>query len=151
MMGEWHSLVALIVLGRKAGSLDDATGVRAFRHACEGLLADDYSTKAMAVLREIAGAGANLDDAVAVGLLRLSGPQRAAFERVRDLQGAPRLQALGGSPDPAATLAALAGLVYGAVVNPDSLLISEDPTLIRTSINTFPIPAGPARPPALRN
>ena len=131
VMGEWHSLVALIVLGRKAGSLDDATGVRAFRHACEGLLANDYSAKAMAVLHEIAGPGANLDDAVAGGLLRLGGPQRAAFERVRVLQGAPRLQALGGSPDPGTTLAALAGLVYGAVVNPESLLISEDPTLMK--------------------
>ena len=130
VMGEWHSLMALIVLGRKAGSVDDATGVRAFRHACEGLLADDYSAKAMAVLEEIAGGNQNLDVAVAEGLLRLDGPHRAAFERVRELQGAPRLQALGRSPDPHTTLAALAGLVYGAVVNPDSLLISEDPTVM---------------------
>ena len=65
VMGEWHSLVALIVLGRKAGSLDDATGVEAFRHACEGLLKDDYSARAVAVLREMAGVSPNLDDAVA--------------------------------------------------------------------------------------
>ena len=51
VMGEWHSLVALIVLGRKARSLDDAAGVLAFRHACEGLLKDDYSARAVAVLR----------------------------------------------------------------------------------------------------
>jgi Ca-activated chloride channel homolog len=131
VMGEWHSLVALIVLGRKSGSLDDPTGVRAFRHACERLLADDYSAKALEVLREIAGVNPNLDEAVAEGLLHLDAPRRAAFERVRELQGAPRLENLGPSPDPTGTLAALAGLVYGAVVNPESLLISEDPDLIR--------------------
>jgi VWFA-related protein len=37
---------------------------------------------------------------------------------------------LGESPSPETTLGALAGLVYGAVVNPDSLLISEDPGLM---------------------
>lgn len=131
VMGEWHSLMALIVLGRKAGSLDGAAGVKAFRDACEGLLKDDYSTRAVEVLREIAGAGPNLDDAVAEGLLRLDAPRRAAFERVRELQEAPRLEALGPSSDPAGTLSALAGLVYGAVVNPESLLVSEDPALIR--------------------
>ena len=131
VMGDWHSLVALIVLGRKAGSLDDAAAVRAFRHACEGLLGDDYSAQAVAVLREIAGSGSNLDDAVADGLLRLDGPRRAAFDRVRELQGVPRLQDLGGQSNPAGTLAALAALVYGAVVSPDSLLISEDPVLIQ--------------------
>ncbi|MDR3701103.1 MAG: VWA domain-containing protein [Candidatus Sulfopaludibacter sp.] len=128
--GEWHSLMALIVLGRKAGSLDDATAVRAFRHTCEGLLVRDYSAKALDVLREISGRSSDLDDAVADGLLRLGGPERSAFERVRELQGAPRLDDLGGSPSPEATLGALAGLVYGAVVNPDSLLISEDPALM---------------------
>jgi VWFA-related protein len=131
VMGEWHSLVALIVLGRKAGSLDAAAGVTAFRHACEGLLADDYSARAVAVLREIAGVTPNLDDAVADHLLRLDAPRRAAFERVRELQGASRLEALGRASDPAGTLVALAALVYGAVVNPEGLLISEDRTLIR--------------------
>jgi len=131
VMGEWHSLVALIVLGRKSGSLDDAIGVRAFRHACQRLLAEDYSAKALEVLREISGVNPNLDEAVAESLLRLDAPRRAAFERVRELQGAPPLENLGPSPDPGRTLAALAGLVYGAVVNPESLLISEDPDLIR--------------------
>ncbi len=130
VMGEWHSLMALIVLGRRAGSLDDAAAVRAFRQTCKGLLADDYSTKAIDVLREIAGRSTDLDNAVADNLLRLDGPQRTAFERVREMQGAPRLQELEGSPGPEKTLAALAGLVYGAVVNPDSLLISEDPALM---------------------
>ena len=130
VMGEWYSLAALIVLGREAGSLDDATSVRAFRETCEGLLADDYSAKAMAVLREIAGGPSGLDDAVAEKLLRLGGEQRAKFERVRELQVAPRLDALGASPGPERTLAALAGLVYGAMVDPDSLLVSEDPDLM---------------------
>lgn len=130
VMGEWHSLMALIVLGRRAGSLDDATGVRAFRQTCVGLLADDYSGEAIDVLREMADRSTDLDNAVADNLLRLNGPQRTAFERVREMQGAPRLQELGGSPSPEKTLGALAGLVYGAVLNPDSLLISEDPTLM---------------------
>jgi Ca-activated chloride channel family protein len=131
VMGEWHSLVALIVLGRKAGSVDGVTGVRAFRETCEGLLADDYSAKAMAVLREIASGRDSLDDAVAEKLLRLGSEQRAAFERVRESQGAPRLDALGASPGPERTLAALVGLVYGAMMDPDSLLISEDRDLMR--------------------
>jgi len=131
VMGEWHSLMALIVLGRKAGSLDASAGVKAFRHACEGLLAEDYSAKALAVLREIAGGDSPiLDDAIAARLLRLQGPQRDAFERVRELQGTPKLADLGSHPEPAAMVEAMAGLVYGAVVSPDSLLISEDPTLI---------------------
>ena len=131
VMGEWHSLMALIVLGRKAGSLDGSAGVKAFRHACEGLLAEDYSAKALAVLREIAGEDSpNLDDAIANHLLRLQGEQRNAFERVRELQGTPKLADLGSHPEPAATVEAMAGLVYGAIVSPDSLLISEDPTLI---------------------
>ena len=130
VMGEWHSLIALIVLGRKAGSLDGAAGVRAFRHTCEVLLADDHSAKALAVLREIAGGNRNLDDAVADGLLRLNDQQRTAFERVRQLQGAPRLEALEAGADPNAVLAALGGLVYGVILNPESLLISEDAALL---------------------
>jgi Ca-activated chloride channel homolog len=118
------------VLGRKAGSLDEATGARAFREICEGMLAENYSAKAMAVLREIAGGLAGLDDAAVEKLLRLGGEQRAAFERVRELQGAPRLDALGASPGPERTLAALAGLVYAAMMDPDSLLVSEDPDLM---------------------
>ena len=61
------------------------------------------------------------------GSLRLDAPRRAAFERVRELQAAPRLEALGRLPIRPGTLSALAGLVYGAVVNPEGLLISEDP------------------------
>lgn len=128
--GEWHSLMALIVLGRKAGTVDAATGARAFLDTCRGLLADNYSSKAMDVLHEIAGGTADLDEAVPEKLLRLGGPQRAAFDRVRQLQGAPRLDTLGAAPGAERTLAALAGLVYGALANPDSLLISEDPALL---------------------
>ena len=132
VMGEWHSLMALIVLGRKAGSLDADAGAAAFRHACEGLLAEDYSAKALAVLREIGGGDApNLDEGIAGHLLRLGGEKRDAFERVRELQGTPKLADLGAHPEPSDMVEAMAGLVYGAIVSPDSLLIGEDPTLIR--------------------
>jgi Ca-activated chloride channel family protein len=128
--GEWHALVALIVLGRKAGSLDAPAGVQAFRRVCEGLLADDYSAKAVALLRQIAGGNQDLDEAVASGLLRLTGTRRDAFDRVRELQNAPSLESLKGSPDPEKTLAALTGLVYGVELDPESLLVNEDPGLL---------------------
>ena len=50
----------------------------------------DHSTKALAVLRGIAGSG-DLHEAVAGNLLRLDAERRAAFERVLKLQNVPPL------------------------------------------------------------
>jgi VWFA-related protein len=122
---EWHSLVVLIVLARKAGSLDDEASARAFGRVCRDLTAPDHAAKAIAVLRDLAGGGADLDEAVVNSLLRLSGPGRAAFDRVRELQAAPRL---GASADVGT---ALNGIVYGAMLDPDALLVNEDPGLLR--------------------
>jgi Ca-activated chloride channel family protein len=126
VMGEWHSLVELIVLGTESGALDRSRGARVFRHVCTDLAAADHSAKALALLREMAGRGEDLDDAVPRNLLRLSGERRADFDRVRELQMVPRL----GTPlDSEKTLPALGGLVYAALLHPDQLLVAEDPLL----------------------
>ena len=54
LLGEWHSLVELIVMGTRAGSLDAAQAARSFKIVCEGLTGADHSAKALAALREIA-------------------------------------------------------------------------------------------------
>src|SRR5579871_4741931 len=127
VLGEWHSLVELIARGVAAGSLDAAAGARAFRRVCEGLQAPDYSAKAWDALREIADGSTNLHQAVPDKLLRLHGEKRAGFDRVLELQNVPRLEA---AADPAKTLAALSGFVYAASLDPDGLLVSEDPQLL---------------------
>ncbi len=121
-MGAWHSLAALIVLGRKAGSLDDAGAARHFGEICR-------KPAAPGTLRAIVGAAPNLDDAVA-GFLRLDGPRRTAFFRVRELQKGPEL----------------AGLIYAALLDPDSLLLNEDRGLL--SRHVFVAPNQPLFQPA---
>ncbi|MDP8979424.1 MAG: VWA domain-containing protein, partial [Acidobacteriota bacterium] len=130
VLGEWHSLIELIARGTAAGSLDSARSARTFRSVCDGLRTPDHSTKALEALREMAGGGGSVDEYVPGGLLRLTGERRAAFDRVRELQHVPRIGALSGSSDPAKTVAALSGLVYAASLDPEGLLISEDPHLL---------------------
>jgi VWFA-related protein len=130
VVGEWHSLVKLIVLGAQAGSLSQAAAARAFARICAVLSGPDPSPSALAALREIAGGQGSLDEALATRLLRLNGPRRASFDRVRELQSAPSLDAALAAPTPATTLAALSGAVYAAVFEPDCLLISEDPSVL---------------------
>ncbi len=130
MLGIWHSLVELTVLGTQAGSLDPATGARWFRQASEAPLAADYPARALDVLRKMAGGGPDVENSVAV-MLRLTGTRRLAFDQVRALQQTPRIAALQGTADPAGTLAALSGLVYAALLGPDYLVVSEDPLLTR--------------------
>ena len=121
-LGQWHSAVALILLGRQAGALDDAAAARAFGALCR-------TGDALQVVREAAGGAADLDDAVASGLLRLSGERRAAFDAVRELQNAPRLSAAGDD-----RAMALAGAVYGAMLDPNGLLVNEDHGLLRKHV-----------------
>jgi VWFA-related protein len=128
LMREWHSAAALIVLARKAGSLSDEAAARAFGLLCRDLTSPDHSGKAVSVLRDIAGGGADLDEAIASRLLRLSGAGRSAFDSVRALQAAPRL---GGSADVAL---ALSGIVYGAMLDPDALIVKEDHGLLRRHV-----------------
>ena len=131
LVGEWHSLVKLIVLGAQAGSLDQGAAARAFARVCAVLAGPDPSPNALAALREIAGGQGSVDEAVATRLLRLSGPRRADFDRVRGLQAAPTIDAALAAPTPATTLAALSGVVYAAVLDPNGLLVSEDPGVMR--------------------
>jgi VWFA-related protein len=127
VLGEWHSLVELLALGVRAGSLDERTSADLFRQASEGLRGRDASVQALATLRKMAGATGDLEDGVASRLLRLGGERRAAFERVLQMQRIPRLKV----SDDASVLAALTGLVYAAWLDPDGLLVTEDPTLVR--------------------
>ena len=130
LVGVWHSLVELIVLASEAGSLNVTQAAGAFGNTCQVLRAPNPSMNAIEMLRALAGSPPDLDEGVAGGLLRLSGAKRDAFERVRELQGVPRLASLGKIPDPAKTLAALSGVVYAALLDPDWLLVAEDPQLL---------------------
>jgi len=130
VLGEWYSLVDLIARGVKAGSLDAAAGAQAFRRVCDGLAATDHSAQALATLREIAGGAPDVNEAVPARLLRLSGPQRSAYDRIMELQNVPRLDATASAADPAKTMTALSGFVYAASLDPDALLINEDPHVL---------------------
>ena len=139
LLGEWHSLVYLVVRGVKAGAIDEKRSAAAFHRICIDLALPDYSTRALAILHDIvsgvsasapAEASVDLDQAVPTRLLRLDGSHLDAFERVRELQQSPRIRSLSPSPDPARTAAALSGLVYAATLEPEHLLVSEDPKLL---------------------
>ncbi len=60
-------------------------------------------------------------------LLRLGPEQRQAFDRILELQKAPRLSQ---AASPAQMLRALSGLVYAALLHPDHLAVLEDPLLV---------------------
>jgi VWFA-related protein len=130
LTGEWHSLVELIVLSAQAGSLDSRHAAEAFRQACEAMRSANPSAAAIGTVRAMAGGADDLDEALAGKLLRLSGPRREAFENVKKLQNVPHLGALGTPPGAAGTLAALAGAVYAAVLDPAYLLVAEDAQLL---------------------
>jgi len=125
VLGEWHSLVKLIQLGTAAGSLSADAAARDFRRVCEALSAPDYSAQSLAALRDIAGGADNLEEAVPASLLRLRGERRASFDRLKQIELTPPLAPASNER----TLAALTGQVYAAVLDPDILLVSEDPLL----------------------
>jgi len=139
LVGDWHSLVELIVLGSQAGSLDAAQAARAFRQVCEALRSANPSAGAIAALREMAGGAADVDEAVASRLLKLAGARRDAFEHVKELQDVPRINTLGQTPDARKTLAALSGVVYAALLDPRYLLVVEDRKLLAKH-NFLPLP-----------
>ena len=130
VLGEWDSLVELIDRGVKAGALDGPAAARAFRRVSVDLLAPNHAAKALNALRELAGGGADLNESVPANLLRLGGARRAAFDRVLKLQNVPRIEA-SATPDPADILAALSGYVYAASFDPNTLLLNQDPRLLR--------------------
>jgi len=141
LLGEWHSLVKLIVLGVQAGSLNGSQAAQAFRQACEAMRSPNPSAGAIETVRAMAGDAAGLDEALAGQMLRLHGARREAFENVKKLQGVPRLGVPGEPPDDAKTLAALSGAVYAALLDPAYLLVAEDPHLLNK--HSFILAGGP--------
>ena len=131
LLGEWHSLVKLIVLGSQSGSLSQTQAADAFRQACEAMQSPNASAGAIETLRAMMGPAADLDAVLARRLLRLSGARFEAFEDVERLQNVPRFASLADPPDDNQTLAALSGSVYAAVLDPSYLLVAEDPQLLR--------------------
>jgi VWFA-related protein len=129
VIGEWNSLVELLALGVKSGALDKETSARLFRRVSDSLQASDYSAKAVEALRAMLPPHGDPEDAVSRDLLRLSGDKRARFEEVRRSLGVPRLARLDVKDD-AGVLHALSGLVYAAWLDPQALLVSEDPLLL---------------------
>ena len=130
LLGEWHSLVELIVLGSQSGGLNAVRAAQAFLHACNALRSANPSTGALETVRAMTGNAADLDEALASQVLRLSGVRRDAFEEVKRLQSIPRLSSLGASPDANHVLSALSGAVYAAMLDPAYLLVAEDPHLV---------------------
>jgi hypothetical protein len=106
MMGHWLSVMAMVAMGREAGSLDDQAAVHAFRQLCDLSADDDYFNHSRKVLRELLRSREDLDEAV-IEFLRLYGPRCLAFDRVRELQRAPRLQSLNKQSEPEVSLEAL--------------------------------------------
>ena len=139
LLGEWHSLVKLIVLGTQAGSLNASQGAQAFRQVCEAMRSPNPSAGAIEAVREMGGGATDVDEALASHLLRLNGARREAFEHVKTLQNVPRIGSLTEPPDAAKTLAALSGAVYAAVLDPAYLLVAEDPQLLSRH-NFLPLP-----------
>ena len=130
LMGEWHSLVELIVLGAQSGGLNAVRAAQAFREACDAMRSPNPSAGAIETVRAMTGMAADLDDALAAQVLRLNGVRRDAFEEVKKLQNIPRLSSLGAQPDANRALTALSGAVYAAVLDPAYLLVAEDPHLV---------------------
>jgi len=130
LLGEFHSLVELIVLAGQAKSLDAAGAAALFGRVTAGLHSHDPAAAALAVLRDLSGGSADLDDAIPRVALRLSGARRASFERVKELQSVPKLSSLGESPDSAHLLPALSGLVYAALLDPTYQLVADDSALL---------------------
>jgi Ca-activated chloride channel family protein len=130
LMGEWHSLVELIVLGAQSGGLNAVRAAQAFREACDAMRSPNPSAGAIDTVRAISGGASDIDDALAGQVLRLNGVRRDAFEEVKKLQNIPRLSSLGAQPDANRTLSALSGAVYAAVLDPAYLLVAEDPHLV---------------------
>lgn len=131
LLGEWHALVQIIVLGSKAGALSATQASQAFQQVCVDLRPPNPSAGALAALRSITGGSSDLDDALVSRILRLTGRRREAFEELRRLQDVPRLSSVDSQPASTATLHALSGAVYAAMLDPGYLLAAEDQQLLR--------------------
>ncbi|MGC4051291.1 MAG: VWA domain-containing protein [Paludibaculum sp.] len=131
LLGEWHSLIQIIVLAAKAGSLTPAQAGQSFQQVCLDLRPPNSSTAALAALRAIAGGTPDLEEALITRLLHLTGRRREAFEELRRLQDIPRLNGLDPQSGSLSTFHALTGAVYAAILDPGFLLVAEDQKLLR--------------------
>lgn len=131
LLGEWHALVEIIVLGSKAGALNANQASQAFQQVCVDLRPPDPSAGALTALRSITGSTPDLDDALVSRLLRLTGRRREAFEDLRRLQDVPRLASVDLQAGSTAMLHALSGVVYATLLDPGYLLAAEDQQLLR--------------------
>ena len=113
-------------VGHAFGLARSTAGARAFRFVCTSLSERDHAAGAVAALRSFAP-GPDLEASVQTGLLRLTEDRREAYRQVREIQAAPSLSAPGLAGD--AVLSALSGAVYAALLDPDILLVAEDPAL----------------------
>ncbi|HEY4088533.1 MAG TPA: VWA domain-containing protein [Bryobacteraceae bacterium] len=123
LLGDWHSLVELTVLGTQSGAISNSQAAQFFREACEAVRSPNPSARAIEILRAMAGGAADLDEAVPGQLLRLSGARLDAYKAIERLQQVPSFAALNSD-------AALTGAVYGALLDPSYLLVAEDPQLL---------------------
>src|ERR1700728_2091107 len=57
LMGEWHSVAELIVLGVRSGALTNTQAAQFFRQACDDMRGPSASAGAIATVRAIAGSG----------------------------------------------------------------------------------------------
>ncbi len=140
LLGDWYSLVELASLGVQSGAVSNQQAAQYFRQACEAMRAPDASARAIQILRAMAGGAADLDAALANQLLRLSGQRLEAFETIKHVQSVPSFASLEKNPTDAATLAALSGSVYAALLDPSYLLVAEDPQLLARH-NFIPVDA----------
>ena len=131
LLGQWHSLVELTVLGTEAGTLSASQAEEAFRRASTTLRPPNPASAALAAVRALAGSAASLDESLASRLLGLSGPRREAYEELRKLQDVPAMSTLESGADADRTLLALSGAVYAARLDPSYLLAAEDQQLLR--------------------
>ncbi|MBI4891250.1 MAG: VWA domain-containing protein [Acidobacteria bacterium] len=129
LLGQWHSLVGLILLGSQSGALTASQAAEAFQQACAKMRAPDPTEAALAVLRPLAAGPGGLDDGIPSRLLRLRGDRRKAYEEIRRLQEIPPLDVPG--TDGVKALEALSGAVYAATLDPAYLLVAEDRQLLR--------------------
>lgn len=130
LLGEWHALVELIVLGSRTNWLNSSQASEAFQQACSAMRPSHSAPAALAVVRSLTGGAPDLDEALISRLLRLTGPRRKSFEQLRKLLQVPLLGELPTMPGEAKTLRALSGIVYAALLDPAYLLVAEDPQLL---------------------
>jgi len=99
MVGAWHSLVELIVLAERAGTMDAAAAARWFRAACEAAAANDFAARSLDVLRwELINVDLTDADQESDALRRVSAALKEAVDRAEGRLVAARIVLRGSTP-----------------------------------------------------